>query len=57
LKQHAQLEFTERLAMEETVGVVERIAGADDVEAELGPFANDPLELFAGAGRGVGVVE
>ena len=57
LKENAQLEFTERLAAEKPVRIVGGVAGADDVESKRGSFADDLVELFAGVGGRLRVVE
>src|SRR5205809_4146780 len=57
LKENAQLEFAERLAAEKAVHIVGGVAGADDVESKRGSFADDLVELFAGVGGRLRVVE
>ena len=50
LEQNAELKFAEGLAAEETIGVIERIAGADHMESKLGSFAKNPVELSGRTG-------
>jgi len=50
LKENAQLEFTERLAAEKAVRIVEGVAGANRVEAKMRSLADNPVELFSWTG-------
>ncbi len=51
LEQDPQLQLAERLAVEDALQVVERIAPRQQAHAQAGPFSQDVAKLLSGTGR------